>query len=74
MSVSRFIQAKARRILCNGRLTVGYLDGRLVADVVGDHDRYRVEIGDRGPRCPCPSRKRPCSHELAAALISGWKL
>jgi hypothetical protein len=74
MSVSPAIHRKASRLLVEGRVTIRLLDGRLIADVVGDHDRYHIEIEDRGPRCPCPSRTRPCSHEDAVARCTGWQL
>jgi uncharacterized Zn finger protein len=69
--MSVFTERKARRLLAEDRVTLRCLDGELVAEVRGDHDRYRVETGPRGPRCSCPSWRRPCSHEVAVSLVVG---
>lgn len=69
--MSLFTERKARRLLVDGRVSLRCLDGVLVADVRGDHDRYRVQTGPRGPRCSCPSWRRPCSHEVAVSLVVG---
>lgn len=65
------VEAKARRLLVDGRVRVveaGHgLPGRAV--VHGDHGRYEVEFGDGSVACPCPARKG-CSHALAVAIVT----
>ncbi len=42
-----------------------------VADVIGDHDTYRVNVVHRAKAavwCSCPSQVEACSHVLALAI------
>ncbi len=69
--MSLFTEAKALRILGQGRLDARCENGELVATVRGDHGVYVVRLGPRGPECSCPSLRRRCSHGRAFELIAG---
>lgn len=58
---------KARRLLATAAV---HVDGTAaVYQVDGDHDRYRVVVGDGFVLCSCPSPRELCSHAEAAALL-----
>jgi uncharacterized Zn finger protein len=63
---------KARRLLCEGRVTVLRVDGDVVeATVRGDSAAvYRVGHDPaRGWRCDCPAYRPACSHVRAVQLV-----
>ena len=67
---------KAERLLLDGRVTVraADLDGRLTADVEGDHGLWSVHRTAGGSwTCSCPAAwfTRACSHMAAVRLITG---
>lgn len=59
---SEYVTEKARRLADAGRVTLTGMD---TATVQGDTGRYTVRAH---MRCPCASRRSPCSHSLAAIL------
>ena len=63
-------QAKARRLLCEGRVVIDLARGRYIrAYVRGDSGTFWEVIHDKGVwSCPCPSSR--CSHVLAAQLVT----
>ena len=63
-------QAKARRLLSEGRLIVRRVDGPYVlAFVRGDGVMHRIESHGEIGTCTCPARGR-CSHLLAVGLVT----
>ena len=71
-SARETVDAKARRFLATGRLTVLHRDGdHVVAQCVGDTGTYR--LGHDPARlgvwsCSCPATAR-CSHTVALMLV-----
>lgn len=67
------IEAKAGRLLVEGRVRlIGTPDG-LEATVEGDHSEYVVRLTRRGPSCDCPAYVRRCSHVRAVELVTGTR-
>jgi uncharacterized Zn finger protein len=59
---------KADRLLVTGGVSVlEVADRHVLADVVGDHGRYRVKFDGRW-RCTCPAPTY-CSHAIATAKV-----
>jgi hypothetical protein len=62
------IFVKADRLLTTGAISILEVGNRRVlADVVGDHGRYRVTFDGRW-RCTCPAPTY-CSHAIATARV-----
>lgn len=62
------VEAKARRILADGRVSYRGTTGDIRRFVVaGDSGEWKVRWGPKGMACTCPARIR-CSHELATIL------
>jgi uncharacterized Zn finger protein len=64
--------AKARRLLCEGRLTVLRVDGDLVEATVRGDSAAVYHVGHdpaRGWRCDCPAYRSSCSHVRAVQLV-----
>lgn len=59
--------AKATRLLSEARLQPAGIAA--VYTVKGDHDTYRVIVGDGWTQCPCPAHRELCSHAEAAQLL-----
>jgi len=68
---SAFVEKKARRLLAEGRVRAWCDETGLRVLVLGDHDVYHIHVTVRGLSCPCPSRRRDCSHAIAAERIAG---
>lgn len=71
--MSAFVEEKARRLLTEGRVRAWCDEAGLRVLVRGDHDTYHIHVTGRGRGlwCPCPSRRRDCSHAIAAERIAG---
>ena len=70
MSPRETIDAKARRYLAEGRVTVEYADsGTVRASCRGSVAVYRVGFGGGVWRCDCPARGR-CAHLVAVGLVA----
>lgn len=70
--VKESADAKGRRYLTEGRLTVERVDGRLVyATCRGTDTSYRLGYDPRTRtwRCSCPARSR-CAHLVALQLVA----
>ena len=66
------VEAKGRRYLLEGRLTVERVDGRsVVASCRGNGDVYKLGFDPRARswRCACPARRR-CAHLVALQLVT----
>jgi hypothetical protein len=63
---------KAERLLVSTLVTIRCGEHDLEAVVVGDHDRYRLQLGPGGWQCPCPARVADCSHQRAVSVVTGW--
>jgi len=63
-------QAKARRLLCEGRVVIDLARGRYIrAYVRGDSGTFYEIVHDKGTwSYPCPSSR--CSHVLAVQLVT----
>ncbi len=62
--------AKARRYLVEGRVTITAVDGpRVLAYVRGDGAVWRCEAHGNDWVCNCPAKGR-CSHLLAVGLVT----
>ena len=63
-------EAKGRRYLCEGRLTVEHADGRTVRGRCrGNGAVYALTFDGEAWDCPCPARGR-CAHLVAAWLVT----
>jgi uncharacterized Zn finger protein len=64
------VEAKAARLLLTGCVAIlEAWPAHVLAEVQGDHDRYRVAF-DRRWRCDCPTLPgRACSHALAVSRV-----
>ncbi len=77
MTARENAEAKARRYLCEGRLTVLYVrhGGTIVrATCRGDGRTYKLGFypGD-GWKCDCPGVSDRCAHLLACRLVTEAK-
>jgi hypothetical protein len=72
LSVSLNVQAKAERLLCDGRVIVSCEVDGITATVSGDHATYRLLLTESGWRCPCPARGL-CAHLIAKERTTGWR-
>ena len=75
MAVRENAEAKARRYVCEGRLTVLYVrhGGTLVrATCRGDGTTYKLGYWPdaKGWRCDCPAKTGKCAHLLALRLVT----
>ncbi len=60
------VTAKVRRLLAKGAVLP--LGAAAVYHVEGDHDTYRVILGEDFTSCSCPALRERCSHVCAALL------
>jgi hypothetical protein len=61
---------KARRYLCEGRVTLQRVDqDRVIGSCRGDGTVYRVVYWRGAWSCDCPARTDQCAHLLAVRLV-----
>lgn len=61
------VSAKATRLVAEDRVRP---EGcAAVLSVTGEHDTYRVVLGDGFALCDCPALREDCSHVLASRLM-----
>jgi hypothetical protein len=68
--VTDYTDAKAKRLLIEGRVVVFCGENGIAARVQGDHDEYIVVRERDRWRCVCPSRGR-CAHIEAVERVTG---
>jgi uncharacterized Zn finger protein len=62
---------KARRYLCEGRLTVLSVHaGRIWAECRGDGETYQLGYAHGRWHCSCPARTIDCAHLRALRLVA----
>lgn len=62
-------QAKARRYLTEGRITLTHVDQHTARAVIrGDGSHHHVTVTGPTWTCTCPARTR-CSHQIAVGLV-----
>ena len=72
MAARENAEAKSRRYLCEGRLTViDVRSGVIRATCRGDGKVYKLGFWTgRGWRCDCPATSERCAHLLACRLVT----